>query len=86
MACMSDHHKESWPMRPGCCSVPMWMNGMPAGFCDEPAWGAQTKEYLESFRYIDPQFKKPSYAPGLACPHHGGPKEPSPVQVQEPRP
>jgi hypothetical protein len=27
----------------GKCSVPMWCDGIPAGFCDEPAYGPQEK-------------------------------------------
>ena len=50
----------------GKCSVPMWCNGMPAGFCDAPAYGLQTNEAIY-----------PHYVPALACPAHGGPREPS---------
>lgn len=58
--------------RQGKCSVPMWVNGCPAGFCDKPAFG----------RYIDgPRFpngnrvdgKYAGFVPGDACPSHGGP-------------
>ena len=44
----------------GYCSVPMWLDGIPAGFCDEDAYG----------KPVDPHL----YVPGLACPGHGGPK------------
>ncbi len=37
---------------------------MPAGFCDEAAFGAQTTEGALGFN---------GYVPGLACPKHGGP-------------
>jgi len=47
----------------GKCSVPMWCNGLPAGFCDATAYGPQTSEAIY-----------PGYVPGLACPAHGGPK------------
>jgi len=48
--------------------------GGPSGFCDEDAYGAQTKQYRDSFRFMDPRYYQPAYAPGLACPSHGGPK------------
>lgn len=46
----------------GFCSVPMWCNGLPAGFCDEQAYG-----YRENKQVFD------RYVPYLACPGHGGP-------------
>jgi len=49
----------------GKCSVPMWCNGLPAGFCDEPAYGEPTK---------DGKLRYSGYVPGLACYSHGGPK------------
>ena len=49
----------------GKCSVPMWRNGMPAGFCDADAFGTPTNE--GETRYS-------RYVPGLACYTHGGPK------------
>lgn len=65
----------------GKCSVPMWMAGCPAGFCDAPAYGKQTEKYRAGFRmfnHIDPRYRpQPSYAPGLACSDHGGPEAPS---------
>jgi hypothetical protein len=61
----------------GRCSVPMWSMGMPAGFCNEEAYGERlpTKihtrwdghTYAEDGRYA-------GYVPYLACPAHGGPK------------
>lgn len=64
----------------GKCSVPMWCGGMPAGFCDEPAYGKQTKyEYYrdpytgERVRYDG---KYSGIVTGLACHGHGGPAEP----------
>ena len=47
----------------GLCSVPMWMGGMPCGFCDNGAFG----ERVNSSAYT-------GYVPFLACPIHGGPK------------
>ncbi len=46
----------------GLCSVPMWNNGLPAGFCENEAYGDN-----------DPK-KYDGYVGGLACPDHGGPK------------
>jgi len=57
----------------GLCSVPMFFGyGGPAGHCNSPAFGPQTKEYLERFRYMNPAYHSPAYAPGLACYCHGG--------------
>jgi hypothetical protein len=59
----------------GKCSVPMWMNGCPAGFCDEPAYGFQEvgqQRYGEYFSSWKKWF--PGYCNGLACYKHGGPK------------
>lgn len=61
----------------GKCSVPMWANGGPAGFCDDPAFGERPHSPT---RYL-PHLKKTvrddnrysGYVPGLACPAHGGP-------------
>ena len=63
----------------GCCSVPMWMGGMPAGFCDDPAYGERppgqtwyNDAVKEVMRYDG---KYAGYVPALACPGHGGPKK-----------
>ncbi len=76
MATLSEHHK-TLTNGVGKCSVPMWSGlGDEAGFCDEPAFGPQTKEYRAQFprfqRY--PGEPRAVYAPALACPGHGGPK------------
>lgn len=61
----------------GRCSVPMWCNGIPAGFCDEIAYGKPEpcKRYQRrdgtTFR-ADGRYD--GYVPGLACHAHGGPK------------
>lgn len=73
MACLNPHHKELDSNGVGKCSVPMWMHGCPAGFCDEPAYGPQTKQYKDSFRYMDSRYYRPVYCSGLACQAHGGP-------------
>ena len=65
MARCSDCHKKLVD-GVGKCSKPMWDGyGMPAGFCDEPAYGEQTEENRKV---------NTSYIPFLACPCHGGPK------------
>jgi hypothetical protein len=62
----------------GKCSVPMWMNGLPAGFCDEPAYGPQQFDGQGQSRYGDFDWGTRKwinyYVPGLACYGHGGPK------------
>lgn len=58
-------HQEVDEQGIGKCSVPMWQNGCPAGFCDSPAYGRQTDW---GRRMYD------GYVPSLACPAHGGPK------------
>ena len=65
MAQTSNHHHEL-TNGVGKCSVPMWQGGCPAGFCDAPAFGKQTK-YGREYVYD-------GYVPGLACHAHGGPK------------
>jgi len=61
---MGKWHQETDEMGFGKCSVPMWCNGIPAGFCDAPAFG---RAPLENRRYS-------GYVPGLACYSHGGPR------------
>lgn len=51
----------------GKCSVPMWMGGCPAGFCDQPAYGEPTTHG---------QLRYEQYVPALACWRHGGPMGP----------
>jgi len=61
----------------GKCSVPMWMDGIPAGFCDEPAYGERPpcQEYRNSSGdMIRTDGRYNGYVPGLACPAHGGPE------------
>jgi len=77
MAASSKHHKELNENGEGKCSVPMWRNGVPAGFCDEIAYG-KTIPY-ETFRDNRGERKRfdggyCGYVPYLACPGHGGPK------------
>jgi hypothetical protein len=58
-------HRELDNNGEGLCSVPMWRGGMPAGFCDQPAFGLQTTEGKRKYD---------GYVPGLACFGHGGPE------------
>lgn len=83
MSVLSAQHK-NLTNGEGRCSVPMFLCGCPAGFCDSPAYG----EYIDGERYpranhirwemqgkrMDGKFD--GYVPGLACPNHGGPKKP----------
>ncbi len=63
----------------GKCSVPMWQMGMPAGFCDRDAYGnrpeGKTIRRWDGFEYRDDGLYS-GYVPYLACPCHGGPKDP----------
>ena len=79
MAVCSKHHKELDENGEGKCSVPMWQNGMPAGFCDEPAYGfplpcETVRDYHGRKVRIDGGYS--GYVPFLACPLHGGPEKP----------
>ena len=61
----------------GKCSVPMCIGGLPAGFCDNPAYGEPLP--YKTFRLHNGEIKRfdggyCGYVPGLACPAHGGPK------------
>jgi hypothetical protein len=62
----------------GKCSVPMWMQGVPAGFCGEPAYGkplpAKWYQRRDGTRFRgDGGYE--GYVPYLACVGHGGPKK-----------
>lgn len=81
-----DHHKKlkNKTNKIGKCSVPMWRMGMPAGFCDEPAFGPQEKSQRRYGEYGQGYDKNGNwcsggiwhngYCGGLACYNHGGPK------------
>jgi hypothetical protein len=64
MAVCGEQHKKLTDGK-GKCSVPMWQMGIPAGFCDNDAFGEQTKEGKLAY---------PHFVPYLACYNHGGPK------------
>lgn len=78
MASCLRHHQELNTDGVGKCSVPMWMNGCPAGFCDKESYGKPTKSekyrdvWTREIRRVDGKYA--GYVPGLACPSHGGPK------------
>lgn len=61
----------------GYCSVPKWRDGLPDGFCNDPAYGFRPKSdgfvtaYGEVVRH-DGRYS--GYVPALACPGHGGPE------------
>jgi hypothetical protein len=62
----------------GLCSVPMWMNGVPAGFCNKKAYGERPscKQYRDGHgRLCRTDGKFDGYVPYLACPGHGGPEK-----------
>lgn len=73
MACLFPWHKEM-TNGVGKCSVPMWCNSMPAGFCDELAYGIEEPGQTRYGDYKNGKFQA-AYIPALACYEHGGPKE-----------
>jgi hypothetical protein len=78
------HHQELDEHGVGKCSVPMWSDGLPAGFCDEPAFGerpeGKTITRWDGHVYRDDGLYA-GYVPALACPAHGGPKAPAETKV-----
>lgn len=74
----SDHHHTLNELGEGKCSVPMWCMGMPAGFCDQPAFGERPacREWrnVHSGEMMREDGRYSGYVPGLACPGHGGPR------------
>lgn len=76
MATLQQHHRELMN-GVGKCSVPMWCNGLPDGFCDQPAFGERPpgQEWRDAYTGERRRFdgKYSGYVPGLACDHHGGP-------------
>lgn len=69
------------------CRVPMWSGGLPAGYCDKPAYG----EYIEGetfkdawtgeVRRFDGVYR--GYVSGPCCPDHGGPQKTGPRVFQD---
>ncbi len=79
MSCCGEGHMKLDSRGVGSCSVPMWCNGIPAGFCNEPAFGEPVpcKTYRDAsgrLRRTDGRYD--GYVPYLACPRHGGPEKP----------
>ncbi len=79
MSKLQKHHTEM-TNGIGKCSVPMWSEGSPSGFCDEPAYGFRPDcalfrdAYTGEICRFDRRYN--GYVPGLACPVHGGPQKP----------
>ena len=71
----SKHHHELNEHGEGKCSVPMWSDGCPDGFCDETAYGVptQSKRFAVNGKWFREDGRYAGYVPGLACPRHGGP-------------
>lgn len=91
MASLNEHHKHLTD-GVGKCSVPMWMGGCPAGFCDEPAYGPQEPgqtrygDYGPGYvngRWFAGGVFSPGYCSGLACHAHGGPAAPVAAELVE---
>jgi len=62
----------------GSCSVPMWMGGLPAGFCNKPSFGERPEPEYYWWNYcaneqMRSDNKYNGYVPALACKIHGGP-------------
>lgn len=77
MSSIQEHHKSLDKHGMGRCSVPMWSVGVPAGFCDKPAYGKQCnveRIRLPDGRLITVDGSYEGFAPALACPVHGGPR------------
>lgn len=72
----SKHHQELNENGEGKCSVPMWCNGMPSGFCDKTAYGEPPKSGRISIngQWTRADGRYAGYVPALACPDHGGPE------------
>ena len=76
MAKSSKHHEELNEKGEGKCSVPMWCDGLPSGFCDKVAYSKHKggkyyiHPYTNEYVYFDGTYG--GYVPALACPTHGG--------------
>lgn len=72
---LCEYHKELDENGEGKCSVPMWRNSMPAGFCDRIAYGYP--EFTQRRYGIFDQEGKwcAGYSSGLVCYAHGGPEK-----------
>lgn len=72
MSVMNEKHKPVCGQA-GACSVPMYIAGSPAGFCDEKSYGEQYTGAHLPWRYQLPNH--PPLALGYCCEGHGGPSE-----------
>ena len=77
MSSIGTQHRELDEQGIGKCSVPMWMGGCPAGFCDKPAYGEPPKS-PRHWNYCINEMQRDDnrydgYVPALACIGHGGP-------------
>jgi len=76
MSVMSENHQKLDEHGIGKCSVPMWCDGLPAGFCDKDAYGERPES--KTWRGADGYERREDgryagFVPALACPAHGGP-------------
>jgi len=69
MSRLSDIHQKTNEHGIGKCSVPMWSDGCPSGFCDAPAYG----DKLPASKWLWGRLQYEGFVPGLACLGHGGP-------------
>lgn len=72
------------PWEKSTCCCPMWMAGLPAGYCGEPAFGPQLPEAFYNWRRIVVQntgqiINGWPHVYGHACPVHQGPAEGEPI-------
>jgi len=80
MARLSERHRKTLN-GVGKCSVPMWSGGLPAGFCDKPAYSEQLPSPMFRDGYTGQTFRQDGkysgLVSGLCCPDHGGASEPN---------
>lgn len=85
MSCMGERHQTLDENGEGLCSVPMWMGGGPAGFCNDTAYGMRPpcRQWRNAWtgEMVREDGEYNGYVPALACPGHGGP--PKPVVTME---
>ena len=79
MSSISERHQTLNEQGIGACSVPMWTYpGIPAGFCDKPAYGVPPRSQRHMNYCINEMQRDDGrydgYVPALACPGHGGPR------------
>ena len=79
MAICANNNKELDENGEGRCSVPMWIDGVPAGFCNKVAYGKPLpyETIVVGNRKVRVGAGYDGYVPFLACPEHGGPEKES---------